>query len=177
MLVVIIIAISGCTNINTPQNKTFTNSGISLQYPGNWSDNATITWTSGDNVGNTSIGSLGNGNVTLGILYLNQTKSTGLSSLDISTLGILAVNSMKAETNGNNSNILSSTTRTQNNLTFDEIIYTSSDPSSNIMYKDYYVITGQKGISIYILRFQAPESDFDKYYPQFQTIANSIHLQ
>lgn len=172
-----VVAISGCTNIGTPQNKTFNNSGISFQYPGNWSDNVNITWSSGDNIQNESIGGLGNGNVTLGVLYINESQVPAFKSFDISALANLAVQSWKTGANGNNTNILSQTSRQLNNITLDEIIYTTPDPATNNLYKYYYVITGEKGKSVYILRFGAPEADFSKYFSQFQSIVNSIKIK
>ncbi|UTB32736.1 MAG: hypothetical protein NKF70_00150 [Methanobacterium sp. ERen5] len=173
---ILIVAVSGCTN-NTIQNKTFNNSGLTFQYPGNWSDNATITWTSGDNSQNDTIGTLGNGNVTAGILYINLTKEPLLKSYNITTLGNLATASWKTGANGNNTNVISQTSRKVNNLTIVEVIYTTPDPVTNVLYKYYYVLTGKQGQSAYILRFGAPEADFSKYYPQFQSIANSIKVE
>lgn len=42
----LIVAVSGCTSSgNVPIfNKTFSKSGIIFQYPGNWSDNATMNF-------------------------------------------------------------------------------------------------------------------------------------
>lgn len=172
-----IIGISGCTNLNPVQNKTFSSSGLTFQYPGNWSDNVTITWTSGSNLTNSSIGSLGNGNVTLGVLYINESQQPIFKSFEIESLGKLATQAWKEGSNGNNTNIVSHTSRLLNNNTMVEIIYTTPDPATNVLYKYYYVMTGQKGKSVYMLRFGAPDADFAKYYPQFQSIANSIQLQ
>lgn len=174
ILILVSVGISGCIGTNSVQNKTFSNSGISFQYPGNWSNNVTLNWTSG-NAQNETIGKLGNGNVTLAILYMNNTTQPLLISYDIGTLTYFAVQSWKSE--GNNTNVLSNTNRRIGNNTVGEIIYTSQDPVSNVLYKYYYVITGEQGKSVYVLRFGAPESDFAQYYDQFQSIVNSIKIQ
>lgn len=131
----------------------------------------------GDQTQNETIGNLGNGNVTLGVLYLNLTNEPTLKAYNITTLGNLVTYSWKTGSNGNNTNILSQTSRKLNNLTIDEIIYTTPDPATNVIYKYYYVLTGKEGQSIYIMRFGAPESDFAKYYPQFQSIVNTIKVE
>ncbi|SCG85950.1 hypothetical protein [Methanobacterium congolense] len=172
-LILAIVGVSGCIGTNSVQNKTFSSSGISFQYPGNWSDNVTVNWTSG-NAQNETIGNLGNGNVTLGVLYINASSQPLFASYDIPSLGNLAVLSWKSD--GTNTTVLSNTNRQIGNNTVDEIIYTSPNPVSGAVYKYYYVITGEQGKSIYILRFGAPEADFANYYSQFQGIVNSINI-
>lgn len=149
-------------------NQTFSKEGITFQYPGNWSNNVTVKWTGG-NAQNNSIGSLGNGNVTLGVLYINIT-----SPFDVATLGTMAVQAWKDE--GLSSTVLSNTNSQIGTNAVDEIIYTSTDPISGVLYKYLYVIIGGQGKTVYILRFGAPASDFDKYYSQFQSIINSISI-
>jgi hypothetical protein len=84
---------------------------------------------------------------------------------------------MKSGANANNTNIISQTSRQLHNKTINEIVYTSPDPATSVSYKYYYVMTGEKGKSVYMLRFGAPEADFSKYYSQFQNIVNTIKLK
>lgn len=153
---------------HTSPNQTFSKEGITFQYPGNWSNNVTVNWTGG-NAQNNSIGSLGNGNVTLGVLYINIT-----SPYDVATLGTMAVQAWKDE--GLSSTVLSNTNSQIGTNAVDEIIYTSTDPISGVQYKYLYVIIGGQGKTVYIMRFGAPASDFDKYYSQFQSVINSISI-
>ena len=169
-LVLGVVGISGCTD-NSSQNKTFNKDGITFQYPGNWTENVNVSWTTG-NAQNSTIGTMGNGNITLAVLYNNLTNSP-VKGFDIGAMKNIAVQSWKSEVN---TKILSDTNRQINNKTFYEIIYTTVDPISNITTKSYYVITGDKGQSLYILRFNTPEADFASYYNQFRDIVSSVQF-
>ena len=177
LIIIIVILVAGIgvvgayllpSFVQVAPNQTFSKDGISFQYPGNWSSNVTVNWTGG-NAQNNSIGSLGNGNVTLGIIYINIT-----SPFDVATLGTMAVQSWKSE--GLSSNVLSNTNSQIGTNTVDEIIYTSTDPISGVLYKYLYVIIGGQGKTVYVLRFGAPASDFNKYYNQFQSIVNTVAI-
>ena len=138
-------------SISPVHNKTFSSSGISFQYPGNWSDNATITWASGsNNTQNETIGSLGNGNVTLAVLYIPE-----FSSYNIQSLGSLSIAAWK--TSGVNQNILSNTVSQIGPNTVDQIIYTQNDPITGVSYKTDYVLIGGSGKAVYALVFRAPD--------------------
>lgn len=157
-------------SISPVHNKTFSSSGISFQYPGNWSDNATITWaSSSNNTQNETIGSLGNGNVTLAVLYIPE-----FSSYNIQSLGSLSIAAWK--TGGVNQNILSNTVSQIGQNSVDQIIYTQNDPVTGVLYKTDYVLIGGSGKAVYALVFRAPESDFAEYYSQFQSILSSVIL-
>jgi hypothetical protein len=148
------------------QNNSFSDSGISFQYPGNWSNNATITWTDSNSLQNETIGKLGNGNVTLGVLY------EPISSDDLQTLGKMTVDSWS--NNGVSGNVVSNTVGQVGANPVDEIIYNASDPVTNVLYENYYVLLGGSGNHVYAMRFRAPQTDFAKYYPQFQSIVSSV---
>ena len=148
------------------QNNTFSNSGLSFQYPGNWSNNVSITWISDNDLQNETIGTLGNGNVTLGVLY------EPASSDDIQSLGDITVDSWKG--NGASGELLSNTLGQVGANSVYEIIYTEKDPATNVMYENYYVMLGGSGNHVYAMRFRAPQADFANYYPQFQSIVSSV---
>jgi hypothetical protein len=148
------------------QNNTFSESGISFQYPGNWSNNATITWISDSNLQNETAGKLGNGNVTLGVLY------EPVSPDDIQSLGTITINSWG--NNGANGSVISNTVSQVGANSVDEIIYTEKDPVSNVMYENYYILLGGSGNHVYAMRFRAPQTDFANYYSQFQSIVSSV---
>lgn len=150
------------------QNNSFSNSDISFQYPGNWSDNATVTWTDSNSLQNETIGKLGNGNVTLGVLY------EPVSSYDLQTLGKITVDSWS--NNGVNGSIISNTVGQVGANQVDEIIYNTTDPVTNVLYENYYVLLGGSGNHVYAMRFRAPQTDFAKYYPQFQSIVGSVTI-
>lgn len=150
------------------QNNSFSDSGISFQYPGNWSNNATITWTDSNSLQNETIGKLGNGNVTLGVLY------EPVSSYDLQTLGKITVDSWS--NNGVNGSIISNTVGQVGANQVDEIIYNTTDPVTNVLYENYYVLLGGSGNHVYAMRFRAPQTDFAKYYPQFQSIVGSVTI-
>ena len=115
-----------------------------------------------------SIGKLGNGNVTLGVLY------EPVSSYDLQTLGKNTVDSWR--NNGVNGNVISNTVGQVGPNTVDEIIYNATDPVTNVLYENYYVLLGGSGNHVYAMRFRAPQTDFAKYYPQFQSIVGSVIL-
>ena len=179
LIVIIVILVAGLsitagtmlTSFFHPiQNNTFSNSGISFQYPGNWSNNATITWNSANNnTQNETIGTLGNGNVTLAVLYIPE-----FSSYNIQSLSILSVAAWK--TSGVNEDILSNTVNQVGQNSVDQIIYTENDPVTGVLYKTDYVLIGGSGKAVYALVFRAPEADFSKYYSQFQSIISSVTL-
>lgn len=175
ILILAVIGISGCTDTAPIQNKTFNKNGINFQYPGNWSDNATITFTQNTSNVIEEIGTLGNGNVTLAVLYLNMTKYPQYAQFDIGTLKDLAISSWKSD--GTNTSILSNINSPIGNRTAYEVIYTAPDPVNNVLFKNYYVMMGDKGKEVYILRFNAPEADFAKYYDQFKSIESSVQIQ
>jgi hypothetical protein len=150
------------------QNNSFSDSGISFQYPGNWSNNATITWTDSNSLQNETIGKLGNGNVTLGVLY------EPVSSYDLQTLGKITVDSWS--NNGVNGSVISNTVGQVGANQVDEIIYNTTDPVTNVLYENYYVLLGGSGNHVYAMRFRAPQTDFAKYYPQFQSIVGSVTI-
>lgn len=150
------------------QNNSFSDSGISFQYPGNWSDNVTVTWTDSNSLENETIGKLGNGNVTLGVLY------EPISSYDLQTLGKMTVDSWS--NNGVNGSVVSNTVGQVGANPVDEIIYNNTDPVTNVLYENYYVLLGGSGNHVYAMRFRAPQTDFAKYYPQFQSIVGSVTL-
>ena len=150
------------------KNNSFSDSGISFQYPGNWSDNVTVTWTDSNSLQNETIGKLGNGNVTLGVLY------EPVSSDDLQTLGKITVDSWN--NNGVNGSVISNTAGQVGANPVDEIIYNSTDPITNVLYENYYVLLGGSGNHVYAMRFRAPQTDFAKYYPQFQSIVGSVMI-
>jgi hypothetical protein len=150
------------------KNNTFSDSGISFQYPGNWSDNVTVTWTDSNSLENETIGKLGNGNVTLGVLY------EPVSSYDLQTLGKITVDSWN--NNGVNGSVVSNTAGQVGANPVDIIIYNATDPVTNVLYENYYVLLGGSGNHVYAMRFRSPETDFAKYYPQFQSIVGSVIL-
>jgi len=150
------------------QNNTFSESGLSFQYPGNWSNNATITWVSDNDLQNETIGTLGNGNVTLGVLC------EPVSTYDLQSLGSITVDSWKG--NGAGGDVLSNTVGQVGVNSVDEIIYTEKDPVTNLIYENYYVLLGGSGNNVYVMRFRAPQADFSKYYSQFQSIVSSVTI-
>jgi hypothetical protein len=150
------------------QNNSFSDSGISFQYPGNWSDNATVTWTDSNSLENETIGKLGNGNVTLGVLY------EPVSSYDLQALGKITVDSWSK--NGVKGSVISNTVGQVGANPVDIIIYNNTDPVTNVLYENYYVLLGGSGNHVYAMRFRAPQTDFAKYYPQFQSIVGSIKI-
>jgi hypothetical protein len=171
-----IVAISGCTSFGTEsvQNKTFSKSGITFQYPGNWSDNATMNFAKSAGKDVELIGTLGNSNVTLAVEYVNVTKHPNdAGSAD--EVKDLSVSLAKASVNPT---ILSDTNRQINNKTAYELIYTIPDAVTNVTYKKYYVfINSANNKNQYLLLFSAPESEFASYYEQFKSIASSIKIQ
>ena len=172
--VVLIAGLSIAVGVMVPsllhplKNNSFSDSGISFQYPGNWSDNVTVTWTDKNSLENESIGKLGNGNVTLGVLY------EPVSSYDLQTLGKITVDSWS--NNGVKGSVVSNTVGQVGPNTVDEIIYNATDPVTNVLYENYYVLLGGSGNHVYAMRFRAPQTDFAKYYPQFQSIVGSVTL-
>lgn len=176
MIIGLVVSISGCTSFGTApvQNKTFSKSGITFQYPGNWSDNTTMNFAKSAGKDVELIGTLGNGNVTLAVQYVNVTKHPNdAGSAD--EVKDLSVSLAKASVNPN---ILSDTNRQIDNKTAYELIYTIPDAVTNVTYKKYYVfINNANNKNQYSLLFSVPESEFAKYYEQFNAIASSIHIQ
>lgn len=175
IIIGLIVTISGCTSSSTASisNKTFSKSGIIFQYPGNWSDNATMNFAKSASNEVELIGTLGNGSVTLAVQYLNGTKYPEyvMDTAKTKELNLAYGKSV-------NPNILSDTNRQIDNKTAYEIIYTIPDAVTNVTYKKYYVfIHSKNNKNQYSLLFSAPESDFARYYDEFRSIASSIHIQ
>lgn len=176
MIIGLVIGVSGCTSSGTAtiSNKTFSKSGITFQYPGNWSDNATMNFAKSAGKDVELIGTLGNENITLAVQYVNGTKHP----LDIMTTEQSKDFSISRCRETINPNILSDTNRQINNKTAYELIYTIPDAVTNVTYKKYYVfINSANNKNQYSLLFSAPESEFANYYEQFNSIASSIQIQ
>ena len=46
----------------------------------------------------------------------------------------------------------------------------------NVWYENYYVMLGGSGNHVYAMCFSAPQTDFAKYYNQFQSIVSSVKI-
>jgi len=71
-MLVVVVAISGCTSQNTSSNKTYSANGVSFTYPGNWTEqNITSYQTQFGSAGNV-LGVVGDeSNNTFGVVKLN----------------------------------------------------------------------------------------------------------
>ena len=103
-----------------------------------------------------------------------MTKTPQLADYDIESIKNLAIQTW--ESGSVKTAILSDTHRQVNNKTAYEIIYTTKNPVNTGLLKDYYVIFGEKGKYMYVLRFDAPESEFSNYYQQFRDIVSSVQF-
>ena len=61
-----------------------------------------------------------------------------------------------------------------NNITYYEIIYTSTNPVTNQTDKTYSVMFGKNDQIMYHMLFKTPEADFEAYHPIFKQIQESI---
>ena len=167
-LFVLIIAASGCTSFNQVQNKTFSNGGITFQYPGTWADNITFNYANAPTSNHTVIGTMGDNTTKLSVYYLDL-KEPIFSGFTIESLIQLA---HSQETGGTER--LTTNTSTSNNITFYEEIYTSKDGVSGEIYKNYRVLFGKNGDKLYFMLFKTKEADFQKSYQQMKEIQSSV---
>lgn len=165
---VLVVAISGCTSFNQVQNKTFSNGGITFQYPGTWSDNITFNYASAPSANTTILGTMGDNTTSVSISSNNLTDAI-YSSFTIETLAQVAKSSLTGTTE-----LISTNTSTYNNITFYEQIYTSKDGVSGESYRNYRLIFGKQGDKLYMMVFKTKEADFQKNYQLFKEIQSSI---
>lgn len=166
---VLVVAISGCTSSNQVQNKTFSNGGITLQYPGTWSDNVSFNYTQAPSSDWTALGTIGDNTISVALTSMNLSNSTLFSSTPIESLARLAYSTSKTA-----QSLSFNTSTNANNITFYELIYTNADPVTNITYKSYQLYFGKQGQIIYTIIFKTKETDFQNNYQQMKGIQSSI---
>ena len=166
-VLVLVIAVSGCTSFNQVQNKTFSNGGITFQYPGTWADNITFSYTSPPSSNETILGTMGDNTTSVAVISLNLTNPI-FSALSIENFANIQKSSFNA------GEILSSNVSTSNNITFYEMIYTSKDGVTGESFKGYKLLFGKQGDKLYTMIFKTKEADFQKQYQQMKEIQSSV---
>ena len=166
-VLVLIIAVSGCTSFNQVQNKTFSNGGITFQYPGTWADNISFSYSSPPSSNETILGTMGDNTTSVAVISLNLTDPI-FSAFTIENFANIQKSSFNA------GEILSSNVSTSNNITFYETIYTSKDGVTGESFKGYKLLFGKQGDKLYTILFKTKEADFQKSYPQMKDIQSSV---
>jgi hypothetical protein len=166
-LIISVIVVS--THIITPENKTFTKSGITFQYPGTWSSNKTFPFVKDPSNKTEILGTIGNDKIAMAITANNITKNPPLYDFDT----MVVMNSRLSEPEFK---ILSLKQTLINNSKAYKEISINTDPITNKTYKNIRLIMSTKTMW-YTILFKTSESDFQKCYPIFEDIESSIILQ
>lgn len=169
-LLVLIIAVSGCTSFNQVHNKTFSNGGITFQYPGTWSNNTTFNYAQTPSSQWAILGQIGDNTTSVSISSTKLTNSSLFSTTTIESLARLDYST--ASSSG--LKVLSFNSSTSNNITFYELIYTSTDSVSGQTYKNYKLYFGKEGNILYGIIFKTKENDFQNQYQVMKEIQSSI---
>jgi hypothetical protein len=167
-LIISVITLS--SHITTPKNKTFSNGGITFQYPNTWSSNKTFRFSNTTSGDPEVLGTIGDDKVSMAILATNLSKNPELKKFNLSTL--VKLNYKLEEPDKK----LSLNETRINNFEAYEEIYLSTDPVNNINEKNVGLLIGTKDMW-YSIIFRTSESNFDTLYPQFKEIISSIKIQ
>jgi len=168
-LIITSVALLG--HITTPKNKTFSQAGITFQYPDTWSSNKTFRFKNDSSNRAEVLGTIGDNKISMAIMAINLTKQPELTNFNLSTL--VKLNYKLEEPNMKK---LSLNETQINNFEAYEEIYLSTDPVNNLSEKNVGLLIGTKDMW-YSIIFRTPESDFEKFYPKFKEIEASIILQ
>jgi hypothetical protein len=81
MVVSLVVMASGCTSDQWATNKTYSSNGVTFQYPGTWSENATKTVTAP--TGSSSLAAVGSNNEGFAV---GSISASGLDAASIQTV-------------------------------------------------------------------------------------------
>jgi len=169
-ILVLVVFASGCTSNSMDLSQTFSNGGISFNYPSDMNNTNSSTVVSG-----------GSSLVDLGTLAASNGYTIAVSKADITGSGA-TIEQMKEATNANikkgssTAQVLSDNTTTVNGVKVYETLMTMKDPSSNDV-KSLFVTTGKDGQTVYYLQFIADPSTYDSNAQLTNNIINTIKIQ
>jgi hypothetical protein len=146
---------------------TFSQSGLTFNYPGDWVTSSAKYIDSSNSV----IQSLGTFSTPDGRLVLDVSKQDMTSTVEAAKEGTKT--NLKSVPSAQ---ILSETTKTVNGLTVYEMVVTYTD-SNNKEAKTLYVITGKDGQVVYYLQFIDEPSNFNSDTKLMDSIVNTIKIQ
>ena len=168
VLILAIVGVSGCTSV---QNKTYSNNGLNLTYPGDMNPNATFIFVTSP-TNDTFLDTLGNDKLKIAISKM-KVPSSFKNYFNFNTYKKLMWQSL------NNQNDTKTTTlytgdKSKNGVTIYEEIYTSKDPVAGTDLKNKRVVLFKDMNNVYDVIFQTKASDFESQQDTMNGIENSI---
>lgn len=168
-LLSLIVFISGCTGDSTQENdtKTYSQNGISFNYPATWSlannvaPNTTVSVADPNSVNSQT----GYANTVLTIQKINITSGSNLNSIYNENYAVLFNNTSYQRIFEGNTTI--------NCETFYENRYYVNE---NGVQKEQRALWLQRDDNIYVILMSALAEDFEKEKPKFDLILNSLSI-
>jgi PsbP-like protein len=171
-ILVLVVFASGCTSNSMDLSQTFSNGGISFNYPSDMNHtNSSSVVSSGSSVAD--LGTLASSNgLTIAVSKADLSSSPGVTILQLKDL------TKENIKNGSSSaQVLSDNITTVNGVKVYELLMTLKDPSSNSDMKYLTAITGKEGQAVYYVQFIADPSTFDSNKELINNIINTIRIQ
>ena len=170
-MLILVVFVSGCTSSSQNLNKTFSNQGLTFNYPSDW--------TSGNFIGQdavilTNLTELGVLDSPTGLeLTISQVNLTSIAS---NTSVESFKNSSKTSLINESAQILSDNQTNVNGAIIYAVVYTKNNTSTNKSEKTMIVITGKDLQNVYIMQFIADPQIFDQNLQIMNKIIASIKI-
>jgi len=175
ILIMVILAFvvfaSGCTDTSdnsTSSKNTFSQEGISFEYPSSWGDFQKLGGSGTDQLKN--LGYInGADNVDV------QVQKTNLALVPPGTVEYVKNSSVEYYKDYYNATVLNDTKTSVNGLDHYEVILSTNTPAYKE--KHYIVVMGKDNEVGYSIDFSAPVSRFNKQLPIFKSVEQTISIQ
>lgn len=168
VLILAVVGISGCTSV---QNKTYSNNGLNLTYPGDMNSNATFIFVTSP-ANDTSLDTLGNDKLKIAITKM-KVPSSLKNFFNFNTYKNLMWQSLNNQSDTKTTTLYTGD-KSKNGVTIYEEIYTSKDPIAGTELKNKRVVLFKDMNKVYDVIFQTKASDFESQQDTINNIENSI---